>query len=218
MSLKNGDFIKINYTGKFEDGIIFDTTIETISKENNIYNENGVYGGDVIIIGAKNTIDGLDEDFLNKDVGYETTIKLSPEKAFGISDPKLITSVSISKIKNGNIKVGSVIEQNGRQGIITRIIGRRVTIDFNSPLKGKNVIYTYKIEKKIDDLKEKINGLFTLYTGIKELTININDNTAEIYTPNMLAYNQFLKDIFDYTNINNIKFIEDHKKDDKNQL
>ena len=226
MSLQKGDFIKVNYTGKFKDGNIFDTTIESISKENNIYNENGVYGGDIVIIGAKNTIDGLDEDFIGKDVGYETEIELTPEKAFGLPDPKLITSISISKIKSGNIKVGSIVEQNGKQGIITRIIGRRVTIDFNNPLTGKNVIYTYKIEEKIDDLKNKINGLFKLYTGIKDTKIEINENTAIIYIPKILTYNQkwlfiknkFLKDIFDYTNINNIKFIEDHKKDDKNQL
>ena len=223
MSLQKGDFIKVNYTGKFKDGNIFDTTIESISKENNIYNENGVYGGDIVIIGAKNTIDGLDEDFIGKDVGYETEIELTPEKAFGLPDPKLITSISISKIKSGNIKVGSIVEQNGKQGIITRIIGRRVTIDFNNPLTGKNVIYTYKIEEKIDDLKNKINGLFKLYTGIKDTKIEINENTAIIYIPKILTYNQkwlfiknkFLKDIFDYTNINKIEFIEEYNKNEK---
>ena len=223
MSLQKGDFIKVNYTGKFKDGNIFDTTIESISKENNIYNENGVYGGDIVIIGAKNTIDGLDEDFIGKDVGYETEIELTPEKAFGLPDPKLITSISISKIKNGNIKVGSIVEQNGKQGIITRIIGRRATIDFNNPLTGKNVIYTYKIEEKIDDLKYKINGLFKLYTGIKDTKIEINENTAIIYIPKILTYNQkwlfiknkFLKDIFDYTNINKIEFIEEYNKNEE---
>ena len=223
MSLQKGDFIKVNYTGKFKDGNIFDTTIESISKKNNIYNENGVYGGDIVIIGAKNTIDGLDEDFIGKDVGYETEIELTPEKAFGLPDPKLITSISISKIKNGNIKVGSIVEQNGKQGIITRIIGRRATIDFNNPLTGKNVIYTYKIEEKIDDLKNKINGLFKLYTGIKDTKIEINENTAIIYIPKILTYNQkwlfiknkFLKDIFDYTNINKIEFIEEYNKNEE---
>lgn len=223
MSLQKGDFIKVNYTGKFKDGNIFDTTIESISKKNNIYNENGVYGGDIVIIGAKNTIDGLDEDFIGKDVGYETEIELTPEKAFGLPDPKLITSISISKIKNGNIKVGSIVEQNGKQGIITRIIGRRATIDFNNPLTGKNVIYTYKIEEKIDDLKNKINGLFKLYTGIKDTKIEVNENTAIIYIPKILTYNQkwlfiknkFLKDIFDYTNINKIEFIEEYNKNEE---
>ena len=69
----------------------------------------------------------------------------------------------------------------------------------------------------------KINGLFKLYTGIKDTKIEVNENTAIIYIPKILTYNQkwlfiknkFLKDIFDYTNINKIEFIEEYNKNEE---
>ncbi len=225
MTLKKGDFIKINYTGKLETGAIFDTTIETVARENNIYNDKGIYGGDVVIIGAKNTIDGLDESFIDKNIGDEIEIKLTPEKAFGESNPKLIESISTSKFKNGNITVGSIIEKDGKQGIISRIIGRRATVDFNNPLSGKNVIYKYKIESLITNIDEKINGLLLLYAGIKSDHVEVIDNIATVFIPTTLTFNhrwivmkgKMIQDILKYTDIQEVRFVEKYTKEDKNQ-
>ena len=65
MSIEKGNFIKVSYTGKNEDRI-FDTTDEEIAKANDIYNEKGKYGGDIIIVGAGHTVEGLDEDLIGK--------------------------------------------------------------------------------------------------------------------------------------------------------
>lgn len=223
MALKNGDFIKINYTGKLKDGKIFDTTIESISKENNTYNENGIYGGDIIIIGAQNTIKGLDESFIGKNVGDEIEIELNPEEAFGITDSKLITSMSTSKFKDGKIIPGVIVEQDGKQGIVIRVIGRSAIVDFNNPLCGKTVIYKYKIEKQINYLNAQIQGIFTLYTGIKETSIEIENNIASIFIPSMLTFNQkwllmkkrLFQDITSYTNINEVRYVEKYIKENK---
>ena len=70
MAIQKGDFIKLNYTGKFEDGRVFDTTDEDLAKKEDIFNPRGLYGGDVVIVGAGHTIEGLDEDLEGKEVGY----------------------------------------------------------------------------------------------------------------------------------------------------
>ena len=58
LAIEKGDFIKVSYTGKFDDEKVFDTTDEELAKVNSIYNDRGMYGGDVVIVGAGHTIVG----------------------------------------------------------------------------------------------------------------------------------------------------------------
>ena len=73
MTIQTGDFIRVSYTGKNDDRV-FDTTNEEIARANDIYNEKGKYGGDVIIVGAGHTVAGLDEDFVGKEAGYSGSV------------------------------------------------------------------------------------------------------------------------------------------------
>lgn len=224
MTVKKGDFIKINYTGKFEDGKIFDTTDEQLAKDEGVFSEHGLYGGDVIIVGSGHTISGLDEDFVGKEVGLDIEITLDETKAFGPTDPRLVSAVSVSKFKNGRAEPGMVIEQDGRQGVVTKVIGRRATIDFNSPLAGKTVVYNYKIESIITDDAERIKGIFSFYTGMKDIEIEIKDYVAKVTIPLGLTFNQrwlmtkgkMASDILDNTDIKEIQYIEKYPKQDKN--
>lgn len=190
LAIEKGDFIKVSYTGKFDDEKIFDTTDEELAKSNNIYNDRGMYGGDVVIVGAGHTIVGLDEDFVGKDVGYSGTVEIPPEKGFGEHNLKLVESVSITKFKDRKVYEGLEVEVNGQRGVVTKVIGRRVRVDMNHPLAGKTVIYEYNIEKLLDDEVEKIQGLFSLYTGLQDLDVEVSNGTATIITPAMLSYNQ----------------------------
>ena len=216
MAIQKGDFIKLNYTGRFEDGRVFDTTDEELAKNEEIFNPRGLYGGDVVIVGAGHTIEGLDEDLEGKEVGYKGTVVISPEKAFGSSNPKLVETISITKLKDRNVHPGLAVEVDGRKGIISRVIGRRVTVDFNSPLAGKNVVYEYSIEKVLETDVEKIQGLLALYTGFRDLEIETADGVAKIYIPTSLTYNQrwlmaknrVASEVFEYASFKEVQFIE----------
>jgi FKBP-type peptidyl-prolyl cis-trans isomerase SlyD len=216
MAIQKGDFIKLNYTGKFEDGKIFDTTDEELAKKEEIFNPRGLYGGDVVIVGAGHTIEGLDEDLEGKEVGHSGSIVISPEKAFGPSNSKLIETVSITKLQDRNVHPGLAVELEGRKGIVSRVIGRRVTVDFNSPLAGKTVIYEYTIEKILETDTEKIQGLLALYTGIRDLEIETADGVAKIYIPTGLTFNQrwlmaknrVASELFKYAGFTEIQIIE----------
>ncbi len=190
LAIEKGDFIKVSYTGKFDDEKVFDTTNEELAKESDIYNDRGMYGGDVVIVGAGHTIVGLDEDFVGKEVGYSGSVEIPSEKAFGEHNPKLVESVSITKFKDRQAYEGLEVEVNGQRGVVTKVIGRRVRVDMNHPLAGKTVIYEYNIEKLLDDEVEKIQGLFSLYTGLQDLDVEVSNGTATIITPAMLSYNQ----------------------------
>jgi FKBP-type peptidyl-prolyl cis-trans isomerase SlyD len=216
MAIQKGDFIKLNYTGRFEDGRIFDTTDEELAKKEDIFNPRGLYGGDVVIVGAGHTIEGLDEDLEGKEAGYSGTVSIIPEKAFGLSNPKLIETVSITKLQDRNVHPGMPVELDGRKGVVSRVIGRRVTVDFNSPLAGKAVTYEYTVEKLLEDDVEKIQGLLALYTGIRDMEVEVADGVAKINVPTGLTFNQrwlmaknrVASELFKYAGLKEIQLIE----------
>ncbi|MCS3924592.1 peptidylprolyl isomerase [Methanosalsum natronophilum] len=223
MNVETGDFVKISYTGKFDEDQIFDTTDEEIAKEYDIYNPRGMYGGDVIIVGAGHTIQGLDEELDGKDVGYSGEVVIPPEKAFGEHDPKKVESYSLSKFKNKNAQPGMQVEIEGKRGIVTQVIGRRARVDFNHPLAGKEVTYEYKIESKLEEPDEKIKGILGLYTGIPEIEVEIDGNTARIVTPPEITFNQrwlmskarVAEEILEHTELGNIEYVERYSKEEK---
>ncbi|MFT4304866.1 MAG: FKBP-type peptidyl-prolyl cis-trans isomerase [Candidatus Woesearchaeota archaeon] len=187
MSLKKGDFIKLDYTGKvLEENIIFDSTKEDIGKKENLNKKN--YEPVTIIIGEGQVIKGLDESLVDKEIGKEYSINIIPEKAFGKKNTKLIQLISLSKFKRENIKPipGLQVQIDNQTGIVKAVTGGRVMVDFNHPLSGKEVNYTFKILEKIENDKEKIKGYFSTTFGIKELNVNQTEKGFEIETINPL--------------------------------
>jgi FKBP-type peptidyl-prolyl cis-trans isomerase SlyD len=222
LAIEKGDFIKINYTGKFNEGQIFDTTDEQLAKDNGIFNPRGVYGGDVVIVGSGHTIKGLDEDFVGKEVGYSGSITIAPEMAFGPHNPALVETVSVTKLKDqlGDQRPypGMPIEFNGRRGVISQVIGRRVRVDMNHALAGKEVEYEYTIVEKIEDKVAKAQGLLSLYTGMPEIEVEVTDDLIRIYTPIELGFNQrwlvskmtIASELIDKLGIANLEYVEKH--------
>ncbi len=220
MSIQKGDFIKVSYTGKTaDDGRVFDTTDEEVAKANNIYNEKGKYGGDIIIVGAGHTVAGLDEDLIGKDADYKGSVTIPPEKAFGIRNPELIESVPITKFKD-RPHVGMMVEIDGRPGMVIRMIGRMTQVDFNRFLAGQTVTYDYEIKEKIEDVEGKVKGILALYIG-KDFSVQVNDETATVEIEPELTYNQrwlmakrqVAREIINNTDIKEILYVERYNKD-----
>lgn len=218
MPIENGDFIKINYTGRFEDGTIFDTTYEEVAKEHDIYDENIRYGAYTIIVGAKHVVDGLDEDFIGKDVGYHGTVKVPPDKGYGERQTELVKTYPISRFTEKPV-IGMQAIVDGKQGTVAMAIGRRVRIDFNSPMAGKTLIFDYVIEDKIDDDLDKIKSLLKSYFRM-DFDVNIVDGDAVIEPPRDLWLNQqwlLLKkrvadELLRSLELDSVKFVETYRE------
>lgn len=217
MTIQNGDFIRVSYTGKNDDRV-FDTTNEEIAKTNGIYNEKGKYGGDVIIVGAGHTVAGLDEDFIGKDAGYTGSVTVPPEKAFGARNPELIETIPITRFEQ-KPQIGMPVQVEGRSGVVIRAIGRMVQVDFNRFLAGQTITYDYEIKEKIEDNEGKVRGLLGLYIG-KDFSIEINDQKATVEIEPELTYNQrwlmskrqIAKEIIDNTDIKEVVYLERYNK------
>ncbi len=219
MSIAKGDFIKISYTGKTDEDRVFDTTDEEIAKANNIYNEKGKYGGDIIIVGAGHTVAGLDEDIVGKEVGYKGTVTIPPEKAFGHRNPELIESIPITRF-NDKPQVGMPVQLDGRPGMVIRVIGRMAQVDFNRFLAGQTVSYDYEIKERIEDTEAKVQGLLGLYIG-KAFSISLNDGTVTVEIEPELTYNQrwlmskrqIANEIINNTDIKEVQYLERYNRD-----
>ncbi|MBW2965790.1 peptidylprolyl isomerase [Candidatus Woesearchaeota archaeon] len=219
--IKKRDFVEVEYTGKTkEDNIIFDTTDEKTAKENNFHSQGMEYGPVAVCVGEGQILKGLDEEVEGKEIGKEYTIELSPEKAFGKKDVKLIKMIPISAFKKQNIEPqpGLQVNIDGVLGLIRRVGGGRCLVDFNHPLSGKEVVYTLKINKIVTDDKEKIKSYLKLALHLKA-EVEIKENTAEIKIkkeiPKEIQENISKKLVELVTSIKKINFVKDEKKENK---
>lgn len=188
--VKEKDFVEVDYTGKLADGTVFDTTSEKAAKDNRLYFADRKYGPAVICVGEKQILPGLDSALLDKELGKEYTITLPQEKAFGKRDIKLIRIIPMNTFREHDIQPqpGLRVEIDGEMGIIASISGGRVIVNFNHPLAGKEVTYTFTIYRKITDQKEKVASLLSslLQMPADKMKIEIKEDAATVILPEEL--------------------------------
>lgn len=222
--IAKGDFVRISFTAKLEDGSVIDTTDEKTAKEFGIYNENTRYGDVYIIVGEKQIVEGLDEDIVGKEVGYKGSVLLPPEKAFGKYDPKNKDAVAITKFSE-KPEVGQRVRVGNKIGIVERIVGRRVIVDFNHPLAGKNVLFEYEIKEKVEKPEDKVKAIFLIHSGVEVKDVRLDGNRVIIEVPKEAYFSQMFligkyraaQDIFKFLNAEEVEMIERIKKEDFKQ-
>jgi len=159
--LKKKDFVDIEFTARIKDGEVFDTNVE----------ENARNAEEAkplkVCIGEKMILKGFDDALEGKETGKEYEIDLKPENAFGFRDPKLVKIIPISVFSEKNISphAGMLFDFDGIVAKISSVSGGRVLVDFNNPLAGKNIVYQFKILRKIDDKNEQMKILSEFCLG-----------------------------------------------------
>jgi len=186
MTVKNGDFIRIEYT-ETVDGQTIAATDKDVATEKGIFNEEIQYGPHLVVIGAGQLVPGFEADVIGKEIGYSGKVEIPPESAFGLRDPKKVEIVPLNRFKEQKPVVGMRVGVDNKTGTVSRIIGRKVSIDFNHPLADKTIVYEYKITEMIEDRLEKLKALIKTF-GRMELEAEIKDEMAVITVPWELSY------------------------------
>jgi len=224
MAIKEGDFVKLTYTGACE-GAVFDTTDEEAAKSEEIHDPKAIYGPVTIRVGAGHVIIGLDDALVGKKVDEEDTIEILPEKAFGPHDENLVESVSVSKFRE-KPQIGMRVQLENKEGVVVNVIGRRAVVDFNHTLAGKTLEYHYKIEGTVKGVKDKIRGLIRLYAGRDDLEVTFEDGRADILLPPGIVYDRrwmlwrsrVVHEAFEYIDeVNEIILRESFKRPEKKE-
>jgi FKBP-type peptidyl-prolyl cis-trans isomerase SlyD len=187
-TIQEGDFIRLSYTGSYN-GRVFDTTDEEKAKEADIHNPSATYGPVVVRVGNRHVILGLDDDLMGKETGYSGEIDIPEDKAFGAHDPERIESFPKSTFKEKPVRGTHVKVDEKGEGVIVDVIGNRVIVDFNHPLSGKTLHYTYTIEDIVGEETDQLNGLIQLYAG-RDLDMGIADGIVTITLPPGITYDR----------------------------
>ncbi len=188
--LKKQDYVEIEYTGRTkDDNSVFDTTSEKVARENNLYDEHSKYRSLVICLGGSHLLKGLEEQIIGKETGKEYEFEIGHEQAFGRKDARLIRMVPIGKFKEHKIQPvpGLHLNIDGVFGIVKTASGGRCLVDFNHPLSGKDLRYSIKIGRIIEDDAEKIKSILSYHLGVEDAKLEIKDGKAEISLKNKLA-------------------------------
>jgi FKBP-type peptidyl-prolyl cis-trans isomerase SlyD len=188
MAIKEGDFIKLSYSGSVNQNI-FDTTDEKEAKTAGIHSPNAMYGPVTICVGQKHVILGLDEELVGRDVGTTGDVVVKPDKAFGDRDPKRIQSFPKSHFKEKPVRGMPVKMDEIGEGTVVDVIGSKVIVDFNAPLAGQTLSYHYTIEEEVSDPLEQLKGLVRLYAG-REMEIAMDDGKATVTLPPGINYDR----------------------------
>jgi FKBP-type peptidyl-prolyl cis-trans isomerase 2 len=218
MSVKRGDFVKLSYTGRLENGDVFDTTSEDVAKQSGLFAEGISYAPITIIAGEDMVVKGLDADLVGKTAGYEGEVKVLPKDAFGERKPELIEVVPTRRFEK-RPTLGMRVSLDGKTGTIENVVGGRVRVDFNSPYAGKTIVYRYKIEEIVTNNVERIKGLLRYYMN-KDFSVGITKKRVTINMPYELGFNQqvqyykkFLAEkIMLFTNAEEVDYTEMHKR------
>ena len=134
---KNGDTVKVHYTGKLEDGTEFDSSISREPLE--------------FTVGADQVIAGFDQAVVGMSLGESKTTKLSAEDAYG---PHLEDRVLVADRDQFpdhiDPQLGQRLElrQSGGEVVsvtVTDVSDSNVTLDANHPLAGKDLVFEIEL-------------------------------------------------------------------------
>lgn len=178
--IKKGDFVELDYTGKFADeGTVFDTTLKEVAMANNL-NQEAEYKPLVICVGEGFILPKLEEGLVGKTVGKHK-FSLAPEEAFGRKNAKLLKLVPMKVFKGQDIMPYPGLEVNidNQFGVVRNVSGGRVIVDFNHPLSGKDLNYDVEVKKFVTSDKEKVEALLQA-TGMHFDSVSVKEKNAMV--------------------------------------
>ena len=133
---KTGDTVNVHYTGRLDDGSVFDSSV----------------GGEPLefTLGANQVIPGFEQAVVGMELGETKTVKISCDDAYGPYNEGLVMDVDREQFPaHINPEVGQ--ELRVRQGdnqvlrvTVTALSDDKVTLDANHPLAGHDL--TFDIE------------------------------------------------------------------------
>lgn len=142
---KSGDTVKVHYTGRLEDGTVFDSSecadddcgCETGPLEFKL-------GEGQVIPGFERAVEGMS-------IGETKTVNIPVADAYGDRQDELVAQVPRSDLPPGmNPEVGQQLEVTQEDGssfpvLVIDVADDSITLDANHPLAGKDLTFDLKL-------------------------------------------------------------------------
>ncbi|ABN57691.1 MULTISPECIES: FKBP-type peptidyl-prolyl cis-trans isomerase [Methanoculleus] len=147
---KEGDTVKVHYTGKLEDGTVFDTSEERAPLE--------------FTIGSGQIIPGFERAVVGMEPGEAKTATIPPEEAYGPRRDEMTITVDREQFPEDiNPEPGQqlqVQQPDGRAAIVvvSDVSESSVTLDANHPLAGQPLTFDIELVDIISAAQEQVVG------------------------------------------------------------
>lgn len=137
VAAKQGDTVKVHYTGRLEDGVVFDSSADRDPLE--------------FTIGSGQIITGFETAVVGMEPGDSVTATVSPTEGYGDHRPDLVIDVPRDRLP-GDLEpeLGTRLQSETEEGevIVFTIIGTtesEVKLDANHPLAGKTLEFDIEL-------------------------------------------------------------------------
>ncbi len=137
LSAKNGDTVRVHYTGKLEDGTIFDTSARREPLQ--------------FTLGERSLIRGFEQAVVGMAVGESKQVRIAADQAYGAHREDLVFEVERGVLPpNVEPTVGQRLEYRQKDGTpvpltVTDVSDSTVTLDSNHPLAGKDLTFDLEL-------------------------------------------------------------------------
>lgn len=133
---KSGDTVRVHYTGRLDDGSVFDSSEGREPLE--------------FVLGAQQVIPGFEEAVDGLSPGEERTVDIPADRAYGPRREEMVLTVGRDQFPDEiRPEVGQQLQmsQDGQVAIVTvtGVSDREVTLDANHPLAGKDLTFDVQL-------------------------------------------------------------------------
>ena len=135
--VESGHFVKVDYTGKMENGDVFHSTVGGQPVE--------------VQVGAGSIIKGFEDALVGMEENEKKSFSLPPEQGFGPRDERLVHDYQRSELpENVQPKVGDVIGLQTPDGgqvpaRVTHVDDEKISVDLNHPLAGQTLNFDVEV-------------------------------------------------------------------------
>jgi peptidylprolyl isomerase len=134
---KDGDKVRIHYTGTLEDGTTFDSSLDREPLE--------------FVLGEGKVIAGFDAAVLGLEVGEKKSVTIPPTEAYGERNDALVGNIPLTTLPEGmEPEIGVSLELRSPDGnvipvTITELTETEATLDGNHPLAGETLNFDVEL-------------------------------------------------------------------------
>lgn len=132
-----GDRIAVHYTGRLDDGRVFDSSKEKEPLE--------------LTVGEKQVIPGFEEALTEMEPGESKTVTVPADKAYGPHRPERVLAVDRAQLpEHIQPAVGQKLQVQHEDGRVTdvsvaEVSDHQVTLDANHPLAGHDLTFDLEL-------------------------------------------------------------------------
>jgi peptidylprolyl isomerase len=138
---KEGDKVRVHYTGRLEDGSVFDSS--------ECHEDDCDCSASPLefVVGEGQVIPGFEQAVVGMTIGERKTVTIPVELAYGERVDEMVAEVNRSELPPGmDPQVGQELELTQEDGytfpvLVTAVNETAVTLDANHPLAGRPLVF-----------------------------------------------------------------------------